>query len=151
MLRDVFPYLLGDGEIIESATIWEASRFCAIHGQGQPGRPRAGVNSVFADLLLGIGDVARLAGLTQIVAVFDARILRILRAVGCSPQIIGMPRRIGDTMSYAGLFDMDEAFQLAVRAGLGVEGSVLAPGAKELAFQRSSNSQNADAARALAA
>jgi hypothetical protein len=37
-------------------------------------------------------------------AVFDARILRILRAAGCSPEIIGKPQRIGDTMSYAGLF-----------------------------------------------
>ena len=35
-------------------------------------------------------------------------------------------------MSYAGLFDMDEAFQRAVRCGLGIEGSVLATDAQEL-------------------
>lgn len=134
MLRDVFPYLLRDGQIIESATIWEVSRICTLQAQGQP-RARTGVNCALADLLVGIGDVALLAGLTQIVAVFDARIFRVLRAAGCNPQIIGTPRRIGDTMSYAGIFDMHEAFQHAVRTGLGIAGSVLAPGAKEFAFQ----------------
>ena len=135
MLRDVFPYLLRDGQIIESATIWEVSRICTLQMQGQPERARAGVNYALADLLVGIGDVAILAGLTQIVAVFDARIFRVLKAAGCNPQIIGTPRRIGDTMSYAGIFDMHEAFQHAVRTGLGIDGSVLAPGAKEFAFQ----------------
>jgi N-acyl-L-homoserine lactone synthetase len=76
--------------------------------------------------------VARLAGLTQIVAVFDARILRILEAAGCKPEIFGTPCRIGTTMSYAGLFNMDEAFQRAVRGGLGIEGSVIATDAQEL-------------------
>jgi acyl homoserine lactone synthase len=124
MLRDVFPYLLDDGQVVESALIWEASRICALPHDAQPERAR-GQASVFAELLVGIGDVALRAGLTQIVAVFDARIFRMLKAAGCNPQIIGKPRRIGDTMSYAGLFDMGEAFQRAVRNGLGIEGSVL--------------------------
>ena len=135
MLRDVFPYLLRDGQIIESATIWEVSRICTLQVQDRQERARAGVNHILADLLVGIGDVAILAGLTQIVAVFDARIFRVLKAAGCGPQIVGTPRRIGDTMSYAGIFDMQEAFQLAVRTGLGIDGSVLAPGAREMAFQ----------------
>ena len=135
MLRDVFPFLLSDGEIIESASIWETSRICVITGDGQPERAQGGVNYVLVELLAGIGEVAAFAGLTQIVAVFDARIYRVLRAVGCNPQIIGTPRRIGDTMTYAGLFDTGEAFQHAARTRLGIEGSVLAPNAKELAFK----------------
>jgi acyl homoserine lactone synthase len=132
MLRDVFPFLLNDDEVIESATIWESSRICAAAKDGQPERAKGGVNYVLAELLVGIGDVARLAGLTQIVSVFDARIFRILKAAGCKPEIIGTPRRIGGTMSYAGVFNMDEAFQRAVRTGLAIEGSVLAPEAQEL-------------------
>ena len=38
MLRDVFPFLLGEGEFIESATIWESSRICAVAVEGQPER-----------------------------------------------------------------------------------------------------------------
>jgi acyl homoserine lactone synthase len=132
MLRDVFPVLLRDDEVIESATIWECSRICAAAKDGQPERARGGVNYVLAELLVGICDVARLAGLTQILAVFDARIYRILEAAGCKPEILGTPRRIGGTMSYAGLFDMNETFQRAVRRGLGIEGSVLAMDDQEL-------------------
>lgn len=135
MLRDVFPCLLKDSQVIESATIWEASRICALPAAGQAKRATGGLNAVLAELLAGVANVANLTGLTQVVAVFDARILRMLKAVGCNPQIIGTPRRIGDTVSYAGLFDMQEAFRLAVRAGLGIDGSILAPGAKELASQ----------------
>jgi N-acyl-L-homoserine lactone synthetase len=132
MLRDVFLVLLKDDEVIESATIWECSRICAAADGYQPERARGGVNYVLAELLVGIGDVARLAGLTQIVAVFDARIFRILEAAGCKPEILGTPRRIGGTMSYAGLFDMNEGFQRAVRGRLGIAGSVLATDDQEL-------------------
>ena len=102
MLRDVFPCLLKDSQVIESATIWEASRICALPAAGQAKRATGGLNAVLAELLAGVANVANLTGLTQVVAVFDARILRMLKAVGCNPQIIGTPRRIGDTVSYAG-------------------------------------------------
>jgi N-acyl-L-homoserine lactone synthetase len=59
---------------------------------------------------------------------------RVLRAAGCNPQIIGKPQRIGETMSYAGLFDTGEGPLKAIRAAAGIENSVLAPGARELAF-----------------
>ena len=133
MLRDVFPYLLGEGEYIESATIWESSRICAVCTEGQPERTRNGVNLALGELLAGIGEVALVAGLTQIVSVFDARIYRVLRAAGCNPQIIGRPCRIGGTMSYAGLFDVGESELQTLRSTLGIHGSVLAPDAGELA------------------
>jgi acyl homoserine lactone synthase len=133
MLRDVFPQLL-DGNYIESATIWESSRICATTALGQPSRSKSGVNYVLSELILGIGEVAVVAGLTQVVSVFDARIYRVLRAAGCNPQIIGTPQRIGDAMSYAGLFDTGEGPLKAFRAALDIEDSVLAPGARELAF-----------------
>jgi N-acyl-L-homoserine lactone synthetase len=133
MLRDVFPQLL-DGGYIESATIWESSRICAAALPGQPERNRSGVNYVLCELILGIGEVAVAAGLTQIVSVFDARIFRVLKAAGCNPEIIGTPRRIGGVMSYAGLFDTGEGPLKAFRAATGIDHSVLAPGAKEIAF-----------------
>ena len=133
MLRDVFAQLL-DGEYIESATIWESSRICAATIPGQPERSKSGVNYVLSELILGIGEVAVAAGLTQIVSVFDARIFRVLRNAGLKIDIIGTPQRIGGVMSYAGLFDTGEGPLRAFRATTGIEHSVLAPGAKEIAF-----------------
>jgi acyl homoserine lactone synthase len=133
MLRDVFPQLL-DGDHLESATIWESSRICAAAVAGQPERSRSRVNYVLSELILGIGEVAVAAGLTQIVSVFDARIFRVLKAAGCNPQIIGTPQRIGGVMCYAGLFDTGEGPLQAFRAAAGIHHSVLAPGADEIAF-----------------
>ena len=135
MLRDVFPFLLDEGEFIESATIWETSRICAVAADGQPERSKNGVNLALGELLAGIGEVAIIAGLTQIVSVFDARIYSVLKAAGCNPQIIGRPRRIGDTMSYAGLFDTGEGPLQSIRNAVGIEGSVLEPRQKEQAPQ----------------
>ena len=132
MLRDVFPQLL-DGEYIESATIWESSRICGAAGARQPERSRR-INYALTELILGIGEVAVAAGLTQIASVFDARIFRVLKAAGCNPQVIGTPQRIGDIMCYASLFDTGERPLQAFRAIAGIQDSVLAPGAKEMVF-----------------
>jgi acyl homoserine lactone synthase len=129
MLRDVFPQLLEEGEAVESATIWEASRICTISSEGYSGRGICSI--VLRELIAGIAEVGLIAGLTQIVAVFDERLLRILKAVRCNPEIIGRPRLIGGTMSYAALFGEE---LLDVVASLGIDGSVLAPGARDIAF-----------------
>lgn len=131
MLRDVFPRLL-DGDTIESATIWESSRICtAAHCRSEQNKNSS---HVLSELILGIGEVAVAAGLTQIVSVFDARIFRVLKAAGCNPQIIGTPQRIGAVMCYAALFDTGEGPLEAFRAATGIAHSVLAPGAREIAF-----------------
>jgi acyl homoserine lactone synthase len=134
MLRDVFPQLLEEGEVVESATIWESSRICAVAAPGQPERSKNGVGYVLSELIEGIGEVALIAGLTQIVSVFDARILRVLKAVGCEPEIIGRPQRIGGVMAYAALFEPNPDRLEAFRAEMRMGRSVLADGAKELVF-----------------
>jgi N-acyl-L-homoserine lactone synthetase len=79
-----------DDEVIESATIWECSRIARPPRIANWSASEAASTNVLAELLVGIGDVARLAGLTQIVAVFDARVFRILEA-GCRPEIFWTP------------------------------------------------------------
>jgi len=134
MLRDVFPQLMEEGEVVESATIWESSRICATAVDGQPKRSKNGVNYVMSELVAGIGEVALMAGLTQIVSVFDARILRVLKAVGCEPVVIGRPQRIGSAMAYAALFEPNLDRLESFREEMEMGQSVLAPGAKELVF-----------------
>jgi acyl homoserine lactone synthase len=130
MLRDVFAQLLDDGEQVADATIWESSRICVARDR-QAERTRGGLNHALCELILGIGEVAILAGLTRIVSVFDARMLRILRATGCTLQIIGTPRPIGDVMCYAALFDTGAAALTRFRRSLGVSDTVFAPDAYE--------------------
>ncbi|MBV9289443.1 MAG: hypothetical protein JO288_16790 [Hyphomicrobiales bacterium] len=126
MLSDVFPFLLAEGETVESATIWEVSRVCTIASQS-PELHKNGVSPTFAELLAGIGELAILSGWTQIVAVFDDRVFRVLKAAGCNPQIIGKPTRIGKTLAFAGLFDVGRGQLEAIRHAVGIRGPVLEP------------------------
>ena len=134
MLRDVFPQLMEEGEIIESATIWESSRINVVNAKGPFPRHNSRVGYVLSELILGIGEVAVLAGLTQVVTVTDWRVFRILRAAGSNPQVIGRAQRIGDTMTCAALFDVGEGPLAAFRAALGVDQPVLDPHNRQLAF-----------------
>ncbi len=133
MLRDVFPFLLHEGEFVESPTIWEISRICAAASDCEPERSKNGLNLALGELIVGIVEFGLTAGLTQFVAVFDARIYRVLKAAGSNPQLIGRPRRIGQTMSHVGVFDTGNSPLEAIRRAVGIEGSVLAPETRELA------------------
>ena len=50
----------------------------------------------------------------------DARMARIFRAVDCPFEVVGVPTRIGRTMTYAGLFEISDAMRrrLGSKAGL---------------------------------
>lgn len=133
MLRDVFPFLLEKDEYVESPTIWEISRICAASGERQPERTKTGFNLVLGELIVGIVEVGLMAGLTQIVAVFDSRIYRVVKAAGCNPQLIGRPQRIGETMSYVGVFDTGNSPLQAIRRAVGIDGPVLEAETEKLA------------------
>jgi acyl homoserine lactone synthase len=124
MLRDVFSCLLPDGEVIESATIWESTRFC-VHPSALVERSANRLNKVTGELLAGAIEVGLLAGLTEIVSVFDARMARVLSTGGCPAEIIGTPVRIGRVMTYAGLFDVSDKRLDNIRQASGIVGSVL--------------------------
>lgn len=127
MLRNVFPQLLGEAEPVADATIWESSRICVANLADQPERMKSWLNYALCELLLGVGEIAIPLGLSKIVSVFDARMLRILRATGCHLTIIGTPQRIGKVMSYAALFDVGPGALEKFKENLGITRSVLAP------------------------
>lgn len=124
MLRDVFPELLPDGLVVESATIWESSRFSMDPDAAVP-LPGRTISYVTGELLAGLVEVGLSAGLTEIVSVFDARMVRVLRMAGYPAELIGAPQRIGVCMTYAGLFEVSEAALGRIHAACGITGSVL--------------------------
>lgn len=122
MLKDVFSVLIPDGTV-ESPLIWESSRFAVNPELGVgPARqdPNKVVNTTTVELLCGLVEAAQLAGVEHIVSVFDARMARIFRAVDCPYEPIGVPARIGRSMTYAGLFEISSAMRrrLGNKAGL---------------------------------
>lgn len=79
MVMDHFPELVGDHPVVQPQ-IWECTRYCL--RDGVPSR-------VAAALMLGGGELMRAYGLTHLLGVFDARMIRIYRMIGSSPQVLG--------------------------------------------------------------
>lgn len=129
MLKDVFSVLVPDG-VVESPLILESSRF-AVNPELVVGRVRQDANQVVntttVELLCGLVEAAQVAGVEHIVSVFDARMARIFRAVDCPYEIIGVPTRIGRTMTYAGLFEISDAMRRRLGNKAGLLEPVLSP------------------------
>lgn len=139
MLRDVFGVLIPGGSV-ESPLIWESSRF-AISPDQSVGAARQDVNqfvnTTTIELLCGLVEAAQLACVEHIVSVFDARMARIFRAADCPYELIGVPARIGKTMTYAGLFEISDSMRRRLGAAGGLHAPLLASARARLAAVRS--------------
>ena len=130
MLRDIFSCLLSPGETVESATIWESSRFTT--DLDRPYTTAYG-KAVIAELLCGLIEVGLLVGLSFVVSVFDARMRRVLRSSNFPTDLIGRPQQIGRTLTHAGLFEIsDDSWRSVARTG-GIGGPTLARGSEAIA------------------
>ena len=109
MINDHFLHLT-DGVSIRSPFIWECTRFCLAPGAE---------SRVAAALMLGGGELMRAFDLSHFVGVFDARMVRIYRMIGSSPDILGTSGAGRDRIS-VGLWAYSHATRARVllRAGL---------------------------------
>lgn len=116
MVNDVFGHLTGGGPVV-SPHIWECTRFCLARGAG---------SNVAAALMLGGGEIMKGFGVRHFVGVFDARMVRIYRAIGSSPEVLGSEGQGRDKIS-VGLWEFTEEAQrhVASRAEVSPELSKL--------------------------
>lgn len=113
MVNDHFGHLI-DGPVC-SPLIWECTRFCLSRGAGA---------HVAAALMLGGGEIMQGFGVEHFIGVFDARMVRIYRMIGSSPEVLGSDGAGREKIS-VGLWGFtDEAqAQVAARAGITPEQS----------------------------
>ncbi len=130
MLRDVFPQLLAEGEKIESSTIWEASRMCAIINPNAQ-RGDNGISMTLLEIIGGIAEICEIAKLEKIVTVVDAMMLRVLQQTPAPLELIGKPQKIGRVKAYAALLSRDPERLAKGLAQYGYGNSVFAPGERE--------------------
>ncbi len=125
MLRDVFSCLLPANTAIESPTIWESSRFSVSLSDSRGRRSLSNLNFVTAELIAAMGEIGLIAGLSNIVTVYDRFLRRIIARAGCTESLVGGPQDIGGVMTYAGLFRIDEPELAAFKKNWGIEGTLL--------------------------
>ncbi|MBK0328645.1 autoinducer synthase [Rhodobacteraceae bacterium F11138] len=132
MVNDVFSHLT-DGTTISSPLIWECTRFCLSRKAG---------SNVAAALMLAGGEIMNGFGIRHFVGVFDARMVRIYRMIGSSPDVLGSDGEGRDKIS-VGLwaFSPEAKAQIARRSGISPELSKLwferafgAPARRQLAM-----------------
>lgn len=110
------PVMVNDhfGDLIDaplhSPLIWECTRFCLRRGAGA---------HVAAALMMGGGEIMQGFGVKHFVGVFDARMVRIYRMIGSSPEVLGS-RGEGRAGVSVGLwsFCAEAQAQVAARAGI---------------------------------
>lgn len=114
MVNDHFLNLT-DGVRITSPLIWECTRFCL----ARDAEPRTA-----AALMLAGGEVMTGFGVEHYVGVFDARMVRIYRMIGSSPEVLGSVGEGRDRIS-VGLWSFSDEARKAVgeRAGIPLETS----------------------------
>ena len=112
MINDIFPHL-NNGVKVESPLIWECTRFCLAADAGP---------NVAAALMLGGGEIMTGFNVEFFAGVFDRRMVRIYRAIGASPEILGSEGEGKDRISL-GLWSFSPEHQRAVarRAGISPE------------------------------
>jgi acyl homoserine lactone synthase len=127
MVNEVFGHLTGDTHI-SSPFIWECTRFCLSREAG---------SNVAAALMLAGGEIMSGFGIRHFVGVFDARMVRIYRAIGSSPEVLGSEGEGRDQIS-VGLweFNRDAYAKVARRAGL-------SPALSQLWFDRAFGNRDA--------
>jgi acyl homoserine lactone synthase len=109
MVNDHFPHLLGGGSVV-SPKIWECTRFCLSKGADP---------KVAAALMLAGGEIMEGFGIEHFVGVFDARMVRIYRMIGSSPEVLGSEGEGRDQISVGLWHFAPQAKQkVAAKAGL---------------------------------
>lgn len=124
MLRDVFPELMDGGDAPNHPQVWETSRF-AVELDADGCDRRNTVNRVTSELFAGLVEWALLYGIKEVVTVYDVRVGRLLSKIGVVPQWTSQRRRIGNTITVAGRFEISDAVLASIRAAGNVEESVL--------------------------
>ena len=127
MVNDHFGHLTGSVPIA-SPRIWECTRFCLARGAG---------SHVAAALMLGGGEIMENFDVDHFVGVFDARMVRIYRMIGSSPEVLGSTGTGRDKIS-VGLWQFDPAAKAAVAQRAGVS-----PGLSRRWFDQSFGSTRA--------
>ena len=115
MVNDYFGHLMTG--TIRSPLIWECTRFC-LNAQAD--------SKVAAALMLGGGEIMRGFGVEHFVGVFDARMVRIYRMIGASPDVLGSEGQGRDRIA-VGLWEFNAEAQakVAARAGISADQSQL--------------------------
>ena len=129
LLTGTFAAAFDEPVDIRSANVWEGSRFCVHPDRHGVELTRTGLNLATCELFAAMCEVSLMAGLINIIGVYDPRLARIYRRIGWSPEPLGSSDAFEHGRIHVGLWDVSEAALTTMQQRSGFVGSVIEPGA----------------------
>ncbi|WP_317055038.1 acyl-homoserine-lactone synthase [Roseovarius rhodophyticola] len=128
MLSDVFFDILDGEPPLRSATVWESTRFCVDRQRLSGGHGKNTVSYTTSELMVGIMEYAKSAGIADIITVIDPLMDRILHRSDNAPYgYVGKTADMGKVKALAALIDCSSERISKVRAFAGIDGDIFAP------------------------
>lgn len=125
MLADVFSSILDGEPPLRSSRLWEASRLCVDTRRLKARGGARGISRATCELLIAGNDYAVEAGVSDLVAVIDPGVDRVMRRPACAPyDYVGTRKPMGKVDALAALVACSEERSRAMRAFAGIEGDV---------------------------
>jgi len=125
MMKGVFDQYFDEPFDIESPLIWECTRFAIEPSIAGRRVTPTGLCKTTFELMQGGCEVAMMAGVEQIVGIFDRLMVRIYRRAGWAPEIIASTDRLNSDAIFVGLWEVNSASLHAMRLRSGMTDSVL--------------------------
>ena len=89
------------------------------------GSPGSSLRETTFELMHGGCEVALMAGISQIVGVFDPFMLRVYRRTGWGPEIVASSNKTDHGPIHLGIWDVSEASLMSIRERSGITDTVL--------------------------
>lgn len=135
MMSEVFGPHFSEDAILCSPNIWEITRFCVCEERKSTATP-SGLNRATVEMLAGVCELGRRAGVSHVTAVFDPLMGRIYRRAGLKTSVIGQSDTLGPMRVYAGLWGLTDSTLRALQAAGGFASSVLEPATRRAGYTR---------------
>lgn len=128
MLSDVFHDILDGEPPLRSATIWESTRFCVDREKLKGDHGGNTVSTTTSELMVGIMEYAKQAGIGDIITVIDPLMDRIMHRSDNAPyDYVGKTIQMGKVKALAALVDCTDERIAKVRAFAGIKGNIFLP------------------------
>lgn len=126
MLKHRFRRLFGKRTPPKNNFTWELSRL-AFDAPVQDLERLEDFHHTAGLMFCALGEFGIENGIKEIIAVFDSRILPILRSLNCRPIWMGEPENMGDLIAVAAGFQVSESQLSAIREKVSLTDPILVP------------------------
>lgn len=120
LMRDVFSAWFDEPVVFESASIWEATRFCVAPSWLRGHYTPRGLNLVTSELIVALCELGSDIGLTQLTALCHLGMLNALKRAKFPHEIIGQAEVPSGGQVYLGLWDVSPEITASLRLSTGL-------------------------------